>query len=76
MVLTLKNLKEKIDSICEEIGGDLETKIGSHAISPSIQVYLQNEDIDEEFELVDIEPNTLPECGCWDGITIVIRKIN
>ena len=76
MVLTLKNLKEKIDSICEEIGGDLETKIGSHAFSPSVNVHLQNEDIDEEYELIDIEPDMLPVCGCWHGITIVIKKVN
>ena len=61
-----------------EIGGDGETNTGSHTNPPTdINFHISNPELDIDLELEEIEPQMLPGCGCWDGITFVLKaKVN
>jgi len=62
--------REKILSIIDEVGKpDSDGKVGRH--STWLRV---TSDTDEDFEIVDVQPDTAPGCGCWTGVNIHIRK--
>jgi len=76
--MKLAELIKRLQSMQKEIGGDGETNIGSHELEPDeVDFMVSNPELDIDFELEDIEPNMLPGCSCWSGVTIVLKaKVN
>jgi len=65
------DLKNKIDSIANDIGCDGEG-IASHNIRSSVSAYC--DELGQWFEIVDIELDRLPGCSCSCGLTINLKK--
>jgi hypothetical protein len=69
--MTVKELLDKINKLNKEIQCDGNT-IASHKIKSSVIV----SDTENRYEIVDIQPTMLFGCGCWDGIDIIIKKVD
>lgn len=70
--MLVKQFRNSVDALADEIGCDGNGNIGSHKIRS--QVIISCENSDDDFEFVELRPTGLPGCGCWDGIRIIIRK--
>ena len=72
----VKELAEQVASIAKEVSCDGGTSIGSHKLPSRVYVSCVDSDDDTEYELVAVEPDMLPGCGCWCGITFTIRRVS
>ncbi len=72
--MTVLELIEKLQAIQAEIGGDADS-IGSHKTRSSVEVYVDDRDIDIDFEVSGVEPTTRIGCGCWDGAVIKLKRV-
>jgi hypothetical protein len=74
--MNLKQFKQTIDEIIDDIGGNGIDTIGSHNIPPSINFYVDDDDcFDCDYELIEIETDRLGGCGCASGITFRLKRI-
>lgn len=71
----VKEFAEHVSRLAEEIGCDGGTRIGSHKIPSSVEVWVDGADDDADYEIASLEPYMLPGCGCWAGIIIRVRKV-
>ncbi len=69
--LCVSELKEAIDVVAKEVGCDGKS-IGSHKIRSSVSAYCA--ELDQWFDIIDIDPDRLWGCGCWSGLTINLKK--
>lgn len=68
-VLELTNLLSRYQ---KEIGGGEKTT-GSHSFPSSIGVRCDNSE--DDFELVGVDVQQAVGCGCWTGVTFVIKRV-
>ena len=72
--LTLKEFFDRLNSIIEEIGG--ADKVASHTYAPFLRVSIDDPYDNNEYEIVNLEPDMHLGCGCWNGVNIVLRKVD
>ena len=70
--MTVTELLKRIEHFRDEIGCDGKSS-GSHSYPSRVEFWIENKDIDLELDLVDIVPQTHMGCGCWNGLTFVLR---
>jgi hypothetical protein len=68
--MLVKEFAERVADYAKEIGCDGVGSIAAHKIKSSVRVACK--DSDAEFELVGIDVDMLPGCGCFDGIVLEI----
>lgn len=71
----VKQFAEVVGQLAKEIACDGGESIASHRLSSRVEVYVEDVDIHDMYELVDVQASMLPGCGCWDGIRLVIRRV-
>lgn len=71
MIRHVKQFAAEVASLAAEICCDGGTRVASHAVPSSVTIAVQGSDA--EFELVRLDAERLMGCGCWCGITLVIR---
>ena len=72
--LTLKNFVDRLNYILEEIGA--ADKVASHTYAPFLRVSIDDPYDNNDYEIVDLEPDMHLGCGCWNGVNIVLRKVS
>ena len=70
--MTVKDFKEIVDNIADEVGCD-GTTINAHNIQSSVDIW-NVDDLDNDYELVEVITDRLG-CGCACGIRLEVRKI-
>ena len=72
--MTVSEFTRIVNDIAKEIGCT-GTEIASHKLKSHILIDCENKDDNHHYELVGIDADRLPGCGCWDGIVFVIKKV-
>ena len=68
--MKVKQLQDRVEFLQREIGCD-GTRISSHNFASRVRAYCP--DTDQTFEVIDVDPTQLPGCGCYDGLTIILK---
>jgi hypothetical protein len=71
---TIKEFKEHFDHVASEATVDGESVNSHQRLRSTVQVVCADRDDDNSYELVGIDVDMLPGCGCWAGAVIVIRR--
>ncbi len=74
--VSLKEFKEIFDTYVREIGLNEEGNIASHKIVGTIRVRCINPENSKMYNLVGVDVDQLPGCGCWSGITLEIEEVD
>lgn len=70
-----KDFHDQVAMITKEIGCDGKGSIGSHKLPSTVSVSVDDPNDDSDYELVGLDVDRLPGCGCWSGIVLKIRRV-
>lgn len=69
---TIQEFLGKFNAVAAECSVDGVTVASHHPILTSVTV--RSEDYQDSFNVVGIDVQQMPGCGCWSGVEIVIKK--
>lgn len=72
MIKHVKQFKDAVDVVADEVCCDGGTSVNSHKIPSSLSAYCPESD--DWFDIVEVEASIMPGCGCWHGMRLILKK--